>query len=599
MSYKIENNKIIFDEPPREGQEVRVKVSTQNSLGGFSDPNSYYPRRVNEVDTNRLVVNDLKNQHPVVNYKRSRVDDLTGEPKTVYAAQYPFNHVRETESGHIQELDDTPGHERIHEYHRAGTFYEIHPDGTKVTKVVGEDYEIIHSNKKLRVRGNMQVFVDGDASLYVRGSLDGQVDEDMKWNVGRNIEFHAGQSIRMYSNQSTEITAQEQFTATSVNDMRLQTQSNMFTAADGDYKTTVKGNLDVIGDGYGVLMFGDDMNLITGAVMDINAGSSMNLTSNGAMDLVGSTIDLNKAGRAAAATISAPDIKFSDSRGYATYADGDEPVATTEGPIAATILPEKPMTPLPDRDTFSGEDDVEKSLDDIRAALTRGEYLPTSFADYSYNALSGQINVSSAMRRFEAEPIVSNPTGEHAADGDNPNVSTTAAGNTTLQQTEQVTLTNGIDYNSMVSRHFRLSQLSISAAVSSYRIRAQVGLQPEDMINNLTNLANNALDLIKDQYPNMFVTSGFRHGSGTSQHNRGQAADMQFTGASRGDYYDIALWIRENVPHDQMLLEYQTGGSGNPWIHLSLKPDGNRFDIATFRDHRRYGEYGTLYQLYG
>jgi hypothetical protein len=104
--------------------------------------------------------------------------------------------------------------------------YEIHPDGTKVTKIVGEDYEIVHSDKKLRVRGNIQVFCDGDTSLYVRGSLDGQIDEDMTFNVGRDITFHAGQNIRMYSNQSTEITAQEQITATSVNDMKLQTQAD-------------------------------------------------------------------------------------------------------------------------------------------------------------------------------------------------------------------------------------------------------------------------------------------------------------------------------------------------------------------------------------
>jgi hypothetical protein len=52
MSYKIEDNKIIFDEPPREGTEVEVTVSTQQTLNGFGDPRSYYPRRVNEVDTN-------------------------------------------------------------------------------------------------------------------------------------------------------------------------------------------------------------------------------------------------------------------------------------------------------------------------------------------------------------------------------------------------------------------------------------------------------------------------------------------------------------------------------------------------------------------
>ena len=104
MTYKIEENKIVFDEAPRSGDEVSVTVSTQQTLNGFSDPRSYYPRRVNEVDTNRLAVNDLAKQHPVVDFKKKRVDDLTGEPKTPYNAQYPFNHVRETESGHIKSL---------------------------------------------------------------------------------------------------------------------------------------------------------------------------------------------------------------------------------------------------------------------------------------------------------------------------------------------------------------------------------------------------------------------------------------------------------------------------------------------------------------
>ena len=35
---------------------------------------------------------------------------------------YPKNHVYETESGHIKEFDDTEGAERIHEYHKSGTF---------------------------------------------------------------------------------------------------------------------------------------------------------------------------------------------------------------------------------------------------------------------------------------------------------------------------------------------------------------------------------------------------------------------------------------------------------------------------------------------
>lgn len=596
MAYRIENDKIIFDEPPREGEEISVTVSTQQTLNGFADPRSYYPRRVNEVDTNRLAVNDLVRQHPVVNFKKSRVDDLTGEPKTPYNAQYPFNHVKETESGHIVEFDDTPGHERIHEYHRSGTFYEVHPDGTKVTKIIGEDYEVVHKNKKVRVRGNVDLYVDGNTNLYVRGSVNGQVDEDMTWNVGRNITFHAGKNIRMYSNESTEITAQQNITATSVSDMKLQTQADFTINVDGDYKTNIKGNLDVIGDGHGVYMFGDDINLITDTHMDINAGTTMNITSNSAMDLVGSTIDFNKAGRAAAAAISAPDIEFKDSRGFSTYEEGEDITAPPE----AIVLPEKAREELPDTQKFMGDDDVEYSEEDLKAAVTRGEFLPTTFSDYSYNALEGRYNTDSAARRLIAEPRVPDVVDEHSSEtGENPNISSIEAGNTNVAGVEQVTLTDGsIDYNLQLSTHFKLGDVSKNA-VFGHRIRAQHGLEVEDIINNLKVIAVNVLDPIKEQYPNMFITSGFRPASGTSQHERGQACDMQFSGVSRAEYYDIALWVRENIPHDQFLLEYQSGGSGNPWLHISCKDSGNRNQVATFYNHRTYRQYGNLYQMYG
>ena len=39
------------------------------------------------------------------------------EPETSYKAQYPHNHVYETEGGHIREYDDTVGAKRIHERH--------------------------------------------------------------------------------------------------------------------------------------------------------------------------------------------------------------------------------------------------------------------------------------------------------------------------------------------------------------------------------------------------------------------------------------------------------------------------------------------------
>ena len=98
------------------------------------------------------------------------------EPPTCAAfTEYPFNHVFESESGHIQEFDDTPGFERIHTFHKSGTFEEIHPSGDRMVKVVGNSYEIIHSDDNLLVKGDLNITVDDQARIKVQNTCDIEV----------------------------------------------------------------------------------------------------------------------------------------------------------------------------------------------------------------------------------------------------------------------------------------------------------------------------------------------------------------------------------------------------------------------------------------
>ena len=91
---------------------------------------------------------------------------------------YPFNQVKETESGHVFEIDDTPANGRIHEYHNAGTFREIQADGTRITKVVGEDYEIVANGKNVLIEGGCNVTIRGDCKLRVDGDYYQEIDGD-------------------------------------------------------------------------------------------------------------------------------------------------------------------------------------------------------------------------------------------------------------------------------------------------------------------------------------------------------------------------------------------------------------------------------------
>ena len=112
----------------------------------------------NEPDTNRLARNE-KISETIVQEKRDNIIEAQKafggewkEPKTEYNAKYPYNHVRETESGHIEEFDDTPGSERYSLWHKKGTFEEIYPNGQKVQKIVKDNYTILLGENYLYVK---------------------------------------------------------------------------------------------------------------------------------------------------------------------------------------------------------------------------------------------------------------------------------------------------------------------------------------------------------------------------------------------------------------------------------------------------------------
>ena len=123
-----------------------------------------------------------------------------------------------------------------------------------------------------------------------------------------------------------------------------------------------------------------------------------------------------------------------------------------------------------------------------------------------------------------------------------------------------------------LSTNFTLGQLTKKPGVvfpHAVTLPNVQGLPPKTIVQNLKLLAINTLEPIRAKFPNAFITNTFREDSKT-QHGRGQAADIQFRNVSKSEYFNIALWIRDNVAYDQMLLEYKTTGSGLPWIHISF-----------------------------
>lgn len=118
------------------------------------------------------------------------------------------------------------------------------------------------------------------------------------------------------------------------------------------------------------------------------------------------------------------------------------------------------------------------------------------------------------------------------------------------------------------------------------------GLTVAEIACNLKLLLINCIIPIKNKYPNALVTNTWRpyQGNPRSQHPKGQAADIQFKGISKATYYDIALWVKDNVSYDQLLLEYKTTGSGLPWIHISFDKDKSRAQVLTLLNNKTYSQ---------
>ena len=151
-------------------------------------------------------------------------DDGTefSEPLTPYDAQYPYNHVYESEAGHIREIDDTEGAERIHERHATGTGYEIGPDGSKVTRVKKDNYDLITGDDFAHIKGNSSTTVDGGVRVFV--NADGATDDGhYTIEVGNN----ANVNIQVNKGDVNVVTSEGDINLKSGGDVNMQAAKNM------------------------------------------------------------------------------------------------------------------------------------------------------------------------------------------------------------------------------------------------------------------------------------------------------------------------------------------------------------------------------------
>jgi len=161
------------------------------------------------------------------------------EKETVYNAKYPYNNTEQSESGHIFEIDDTKGAERIHQQHRSGTFQEIHPDGSKVEKVMADNFHITQQNEYKLNLGNYEVTIKKNKGERVEGDIF--------------VHINGERSLKIDSNSHVEILGNDTYTTAGNREQTIGTDStknykketvrgDRTEVVEKDHTETVKGN---------------------------------------------------------------------------------------------------------------------------------------------------------------------------------------------------------------------------------------------------------------------------------------------------------------------------------------------------------------------
>ena len=213
------------------------------------------------------------------------------------SGKYPYNHVFESESGHITEIDDTPNGERTFRQHTSGTYEEIIADGTKTVKVIGDNYEIIAGGSNVYVAGNVNItygtdknpaivrqLIKGDYHLEVEGNYTQKIHKNMRTKVG------AG---KIGGNLEEEINGTHSFNITQSVKGRIGEDVNVTTEGDesrinnGFFELTAKSDIDAFTTGGTIRLnaFGSIFAECTSGIVAVTSGTTLFMQSASTMTI--------------------------------------------------------------------------------------------------------------------------------------------------------------------------------------------------------------------------------------------------------------------------------------------------------------------------
>lgn len=626
-----------------------LPADKQDETKGFKDPNNVYPHRssVNKPDTNPLATGVNSPQigkspksssgnretlsagaSPAArNASRKREVQTAGrngvtwaQPESPYNAQYPFNKVFGSESGHAMEIDDTPGSERLNWAHRSGTFDEIGPNGTKVTKIVGDGYTILDKNgyiliegiANVHVAGNCNVIIMSDTNLTMHGKVSMDFHNDVDVNIAGRLALSVGDGIYARNGGS----------------MSLENVGDIDIDAKGNFTTDVTGKLNLTSDaGVNVTSKADthiksagsffnhstgDTNLCTDAAIKTKSGATTEIKSGAAVNIEGAGNISLKATLVTSSPIDTPTLDVTTANvttlnagstnlratGTDTGTNGgsthDLPVA---GPTTASVT--EPASALEAvcavAAPLSTIKTVEKPVS--KSVTGKSQYVGGAAAagvsggsqgvpDNTENDVPDEQDSGTEDCIDKSDPsqpagpgTAADDGGDGAVTGDFGKVPDAIPGCNVYYKTKDpmpplgggkitgnIKLSDNYILDDFFSKAFYPRKLSQFIAYPR-SLKGGTGVISQwDIIQNYRCLCLNILEPLRERYPGFRINSGYRHD--TKSAHRYAAVDIQWGFASdRKKMIEIANYIATSLPKcDQILLETASGKTA--WIHI-------------------------------
>ena len=237
------------------GSLIQEKGKSVEKVGvnptGSDDPSGQYPRHEYwyEPSTNKAARGARRNELKLNGgtEKSNDVDEgLTSDPTK--------NSVNESESGHVIEIDDTPGGERILIRHRTGSGVEMRADGTivinttknRITVVQGEENVQVEGNANIQYNGNLNVEVTGDYNLDIAGNYNlfvgGNVKEGIEGSHRTTVRGPRGDVTLSSRSETTTgkkvVTQLDSVTDVAKGKRQIATEGEVLCSASGQFKIT-------------------------------------------------------------------------------------------------------------------------------------------------------------------------------------------------------------------------------------------------------------------------------------------------------------------------------------------------------------------------